>query len=192
MPGTRTPAGNLQGTTGNNGRLLAVVDSAGLGAGGLDGLDNLQASIVSDLAEDDVAAVQPVGDDGGDEELGAVGVGAGVGHGEQTGAGVLLLEVLVGELLAVDGLATSAVATGEVTTLKHEVGDDAVEGGAGIAEAVLASAELAEVAGGLGNDVIVEVEDDTALLDLHLPGGLVVGIEDGAFPLKIEVDGHVV
>lgn len=36
-------------------------------------------------------------------------VGAGVGHGQQTRAGVLDLEVLVGELLAVDGLATSAL-----------------------------------------------------------------------------------
>jgi hypothetical protein len=34
---------------------------------------------------------------------------AGVGHGEETGAGVLELEVLVGKLLAVDGLATGAL-----------------------------------------------------------------------------------
>ena len=67
------------------------------------------------------------------------------------------LEVLVGELLAVDGLATSAlledasvlrsarlgcvvcsyVATGEVTTLEHELGDHTVELGAGVAEALL-------------------------------------------------------
>ena len=55
----------------------------------------------------------------------------------------------------------------EVTTLKHEVGDDTVEGGALVAEAVLAGGELSEVAGGLGDDVIKEPEDDTA-------GGLVV------------------
>lgn len=36
-------------------------------------------------------------------------VGAGVGHGEQVGLAVLLLEVLVGELLTVDGLATSTL-----------------------------------------------------------------------------------
>jgi len=36
-------------------------------------------------------------------------VGAGVGHGEKTRAGVLDLEVLIGELLAVDGLATRAL-----------------------------------------------------------------------------------
>lgn len=36
-------------------------------------------------------------------------VGAGVGHGQQTGAVVLQLEVLIGKLLAVDGLAASAL-----------------------------------------------------------------------------------
>jgi hypothetical protein len=40
-----------------------------------------------------------------------VRVGAGVGHGEDTGAGVLELEVLVLELLAVDGLATGALSS---------------------------------------------------------------------------------
>jgi len=72
---------------------------------------------ISDLAKDDVLSVQPTGDNSGDEELRAVCVGAGVGHGEQAGLGVLELEVLVLELLAVDGLATGAVAAGEVTSL---------------------------------------------------------------------------
>ncbi len=39
----------------------------------------------------------------------ALRVGAGIRHGEQTMAGVLLGEVLVGELLAVDGLAASTL-----------------------------------------------------------------------------------
>lgn len=41
-------------------------------AGGLELLDNLHAGIICDLAEDDVLAIEPRGDDGGDEELGAV------------------------------------------------------------------------------------------------------------------------
>ena len=36
-------------------------------------------------------------------------VGAGIGHAEKAGAGMLVLEVLVGKLLTVDGLATSAL-----------------------------------------------------------------------------------
>ena len=46
-----------------------------------------------------------------DEELGAVGVLAGVGHGQPARAVVLQLEVLVGELLAVDGSDTIIIIT---------------------------------------------------------------------------------
>lgn len=56
----------------------------------------------------------------------------------------------------------SYVATGEVTTLEHELGDDTVELGAGVAEALLASAESAEVLSGLGDNVVVEGEVDAA------------------------------
>jgi hypothetical protein len=38
-----------------------------------------------------------------------VRVGTGVGHGEEAGLGVAQLEVLIGELLTVDGLAASAL-----------------------------------------------------------------------------------
>ena len=55
-------------------------------------------------------AVQPGGNDRGDEELGAVGAGARVGHGQQEGLRVLQLEVLVRKLHSVDGLAARAVA----------------------------------------------------------------------------------
>ena len=64
-----------------------------------------------------MTAVQPRGDNGGDEKLGAVGVGAGVGHGEEERLVVGELEVLVGELLAVDGLSTSAL-SGDVSVLR--------------------------------------------------------------------------
>ena len=46
--------------------------------------------------------------------LGAVRARAGVGHREHAGARVAELEVLVGELLAVDGLAARAVVLAEV------------------------------------------------------------------------------
>lgn len=159
-----------------------------------------------------MGAVQPAGDDGGDEELRAVAarnqpsfsqvynnkekkrkgsfdlrVLTSVGHGELTRLGVLEGEVLVGELLAVDGLTTGTlqnqgilapatliewpgqalcgkthVALGEVTTLEHELGDHTVETRAGVTEAILTSAKLTEVAGSLGNDLVEELEDDTA------------------------------
>ena len=75
-------------------------------------------------------AIQPASHDSGNEELRAVAanfvsvaqrsgdqcclrVGASVGHGQQTGLLVLELEVLISELLAVDGLATSALNSNE-------------------------------------------------------------------------------
>merc|ERR1712022_82837 len=97
--------------------------------------------------------VEPVGLDGAEEELRAVGVGACVGHGQNAFTRVLQCEVLVLKLGAVDGLAAGTVVVGEVATLAHEVGDDAVEGGALEAEALLASAEGTEVLRGLGDDV---------------------------------------
>ena len=94
---------------------------------------------------------------------------------------MLALQVLIGELLAVDGFATRAlsptsasaspgtaivsyVAAGEVTALKHELRDDAVELGALVAEAVFAGAQLVEVSGRLGHLVVVELEAHVALL----------------------------
>ena len=133
-----------------------------------------------DLAEDDVLAIEPVGLDGAEEELRPVGVGASVGHGQDAGAGVLELKVLVGKLLAVDGLSTSAlrnvsttapccigpdktyVATGEVTALEHELRDDTVEGRPLVSEALLLGAESAEVLGSLGDYIIKELKVDTA------------------------------
>ena len=124
---------------------------------------------LDDLTEYGVLAVQPRGDHGGDEELGSLGVGASVSHGEKSGLGVLDLEVLVVELTAVDGLAAHTVSVSEVTTLKHEVRDDSVEARSLVVEgfargsnALLASTESTEVLGGLGNGLTEKTEQDAA------------------------------
>jgi len=132
---------------------------AGSGTQTLDFLHKFQTG--SNLAEDDVGTIEPRGDNGGDEELGAVGVLSGVSHGEDTGLGVLERKVLISELLAVDGLSASSVAAGEVTTLQHEVGDYAVELGARETETVLAGGELTEVPCGFGNHIVEQLEGDT-------------------------------
>merc|ERR1712035_295929 len=121
---------------------------ATLGADGLDLLDDVHA--LNDGAKNDVLAVQPSSLDGAQEELGAVSAWAGIGHGEDAGASVLELEVLVLEPVTVDGLATSAVVVGEVTALAHELLNDAVERGALVAEALFSSAESAEVSAVFG------------------------------------------
>ena len=104
------------------------------------------------LTEDDVGTIKVRRLIEAEEELAAVGAGARVRHGKNTSARVLVLEVLILELSAVDGLASSAVASGEVAALGHESSDDAVEeaaleveGLAGLALTLLTSAEGAEV-----------------------------------------------
>lgn len=123
-------------------------------------LDDIHS--LGDFSEDDVLSVEPAGDDGGDEELGSVGVGSSIGHGEESRPGVLELEVLVSELLSVDGLSSGSVVFSEVAALEHELGDDSVEAGSLVAELVDSGAELSEVPGSLGDDIIVKFEDDSA------------------------------
>jgi hypothetical protein len=125
-------------------------------------------------------SIEPRSHHRSDEELGSVGVGAGIGHGQEAGFSVQRLEVLVweegvrliagrsgalrvptGKFLAVDGLSTSTVVAGEVTTLKHELGDHTVEGGTFIAEAVLASRKLSEVLRSPGDGLVVQLENDS-------------------------------
>ena len=114
-------------------------------------------------------AIEPRSDDCGNEKLGTVAiklsfsrgshnrddvggsahlrVWASVCHGEQASLGVLQFEVLIRELLTIDGFASSSlsfvtsvnaadndanivvayIAAGEVTSLKHEIRNHAVE-----------------------------------------------------------------
>ena len=104
-------------------------------------------------------------------------------------------EVLIGELLAINGLAASAVTVGEVATLDHEIADDAVEARTLIAEPLLTSRQSAfffgmrqsqrifggekhvikdspEVFGSFGNSLAVEADHDApkifvAMLDVE-------------------------
>ena len=62
------------------------------------------------------------------------------------------------ELLAIDGLATSTIAPGEVTSLQHELRNDTVETGTLISKAMLACAKLSEVACSVGDDVIIQLK----------------------------------
>ncbi len=103
-------------------------------------------------------------------------------------------EVLVRELLAVDGLATSAlyickllsscggrmvsyVSTSEVTTLKHELRNNTVEGRTRVSEALLAGAKSTEVLGSLRDYIVVEDEVDATRLLCRVSGQLCQGKE---------------
>jgi len=54
------------------------------------------------------------------------------------------------------------IATSEVTTLQHELRNDAVELAALVSKALLAGAESAEILGSLWHYIIVELEVDAA------------------------------
>jgi len=107
-------------------------------------------------------AIKPAGLGSADKELGAIGVGSSVGHGEGANINVLQGEVLILELVAVDRLATSAVSCSEVTTLTHEARDNSVEGRALEAEALLSSAQSTEVLSCAGHNIFSQLEDNTA------------------------------
>jgi hypothetical protein len=66
--------------------------------------------------------------------------------------------------ISVSSNASTHVASGEVTTLEHEVGNDTVELGAGVAKALLAGAESAEVLYRLGYDIVEQLKVDAALV----------------------------
>ena len=128
--------------------------------------------------------VEPRSDGGGDEELGAVGVGARVGHREYPRLGVLQREVLIYvhthvrfgaratisqrgcertcKRFAVDRFTTRAITVGKVASLNHEIGNDTVERGSRVTKAVFTSGELTEVPGRLWHDVVTERNHDAA------------------------------
>ena len=105
----------------------------------------LQITLKTYLTKHNVFSIQPLGCSCTQKELRAIGIWTSISHAQDPGTGVLQLEVLVGELSTVDGLATGAVVGSEVTALAHELRDDTVEGRALVAEALLARAERTEV-----------------------------------------------
>jgi len=97
-----------------------------------------QVHALEDFAEDGVLAIQPRGENSGNEELGPVGVLAGICHRQEACFGVLQDKVFVVKLAAVDGEGAAAIAVGDVSSLDQEVLDDPVEQAALVAFAFVA------------------------------------------------------
>ncbi len=154
----------------DNGAFRAVHAVAGDSA---DLLDDVVA--FDDFAEDGVFAGEPGGGSYGDEELAAVGVGAGVCHGQLA----FFLEAVtraagfVGEAVA----GASHAGAFRIAPLDHELGDDAVEDSSvvelvalltGAAPFLCAFGEADEVGDGFGGVLLEEFADDCALIGLKV------------------------
>ena len=84
-------------------------------------LDHIEALLVVHSAKHHVLVVKPLGLDGGDEELRPVGVGARVGHTQQTRAPVLHKEVLILKFGPVNTLAACPVKILKISALKIQI-----------------------------------------------------------------------
>ena len=72
-------------------------------------------------------SIKPVTWDEAEEELGAVSVWSSISHGKIASLGVLDCEVLILELHSVDGLTTGTISSSKISSLSHELSDDAME-----------------------------------------------------------------
>lgn len=62
-------------------------------------------------------------------------------------------EVLIFELVTIDGFTTGAVVIGKITTLTHKARNDTVKGGPSVAETFFASAQCTEIFGSFWNNI---------------------------------------
>lgn len=79
---------------------------------------------------------------------------------------MLQLEVLILKLVAINGLSTSAIVVGEITTLAHELGNDTVESGALVAETAFASAQSTEVFSSARHNIGTELHGNKIIIKL--------------------------
>ena len=61
------------------------------------------------------------------------------------------LKVFILKLVSINALSSSSIVVGEISSLTHELGNDAVEGRSSETEACFSSAKLTEVLSRLGN-----------------------------------------
>ena len=86
-----------------------------------------QLKSTDDLSKYAVFAVEVRGKHSSDEELGSVGVGTRISHGQETNNVVLQGKVFISEFGSVNALASSSISSGEIATLQHELGDYSME-----------------------------------------------------------------
>lgn len=112
---------------------------------------------LSDFTEDRVLSIEVRGRVVGDEELGAVGIGASISHGENSCFVVAeFADELIGELVS----RAAPTGAGGITALDHEVRDHAVELDVVV---VAALGEVEEICAGGGSSAGEECGFDVSL-----------------------------
>jgi len=139
----------LQLASVSNHDLLACLTT--LRSKGFNLLDYVHA--LNDLSENHVLAIQPTGLCCADKELGAIGVGTSVSHGQNTWASVGQLEVLILELISINRLATGSVVGCEITSLAHEIRDNSVKGGSFESKSLFSCTQSPEILCSLWDNV---------------------------------------
>lgn len=95
-----------------------------------------------------------------DEELAAVGAGAGIGHAQLPSFSVTNLEILICKLFTIDGFASGAVSPREVPALDHEVGDHSVEGRALVVQRLARGGRLCALPRAQGPEILTSARSD--------------------------------
>jgi len=114
------------------------------------------------FTEDNMSAIQPGSFLNGDEKLGSIGVFTSVGHGQPAGTVMLELEVFVSEAFAINGASTSTISTGEISSLDHEILDNAMEFGSLVPFTCGLLSQLVKVIHSPGNSLAKESNFDIA------------------------------
>uniref|UniRef100_A0A1B0B9Q7 Uncharacterized protein n=1 Tax=Glossina palpalis gambiensis TaxID=67801 RepID=A0A1B0B9Q7_9MUSC len=105
---------------------------------GFDLFDDVHA--IDDLAENNVFVVQPGSLNSTNKKLRTIGIRSGIGHRQDAGASMLQSEIFISEFVAINRFAAGAIVICEIAALAHEIGNDAMEGGAFITETFFTSA----------------------------------------------------
>jgi hypothetical protein len=88
---------------------------------------------IKDSTKNSVFAIEPRSVNSSDKELRTISVGSSISHWKYVRS-MLNYEVLIIELLSINGFASSSVLSGEITSLDHELLNDSVERTACVSE----------------------------------------------------------
>jgi len=98
-----------------------------------------------------MAAIQPLGLYSCDEELGAIGVFASIGHAHPPRTLMLQLEILIRKFVTINTFTSCAITPSEVAPLDHETLNNTVEGAPFVAKPFLMCSKCNKILHSLGH-----------------------------------------